>query len=329
MGVVLLPCGQGRSHVESLVFSLNATVPAFLLIVAGWVLRRLGLMDEGFATKANSFVFKVALPLHIFAEMAPVDFAEAWDGSFVAFCLVATALSVLICLAVSWLLFRGKPWRGEFVQAAYRSSATLLGMAFVENIYGTASATSLMIAAAVPVYNVVAVLVLQLTRPDHGPLTRELVGSTLRDVVTNPIILGVAAGLLWSGLNLPLPDIAYSFVSDIGAIATPLGLLSMGALFDFAEVKAVLKPTLVATILKLVGLCALFLPIAVGLGFTGEKLVAIIVMLGSATTMASYVMARNMGHDGALPSAAGSLTTVLSAFTLTFWLWICRSMGLL
>ena len=68
---------------------------------------------------------------------------------------------------------------------------------------------------------------------------------------------------------------------------------------------------------------------AVGLGFRGEELVAILIMLGSATTVTCYVMAKNMGHEGTLSSGVVMLTTLLSAFTLTGWLYILRSFGLI
>lgn len=77
-----------------------------------------------------------------------------------------------------------------------------------------------------------------------------------------------------------------------------------------------------ATFIKLIGLCALFLPIAVLLGFRNEELLAILVMLGSGTTVACYVMSRNMGHEGVLTSSVVMLTTLFSSFTVTGWLYI-------
>ena len=64
------------------------------------------------------------------------------------------------------------------------------------------------------------------------------------------------------------------------------------------------------------------------LGFRNEQLIAILVMLGSATTVSSFVMARNMGHEGTLSSGVIMMTTLLSAFTLTMWLDVLRSFGL-
>ena len=73
----------------------------------------------------------------------------------------------------------------------------------------------------------------------------------------------------------------------------------------------------------------IFLPAAIALGFREEELVAILVMLGSATTVSCYVMARNMGHEGVLTSSTVMLTTLFSAFTLTGWLFLLRSLGLI
>lgn len=73
----------------------------------------------------------------------------------------------------------------------------------------------------------------------------------------------------------------------------------------------------------------IFLPIAVYLGFYEQKLVALLVMLGAATTVSCFVMARNLGHKGDLTSTTVVITTLASAFTLTFWLFILKSLGLI
>ena len=86
---------------------------------------------------------------------------------------------------------------------------------------------------------------------------------------------------------------------------------------------------MVAVFIKLIGFTGIFLPAAVWMGFRQEELVAILVMLGSATTVSSFVMAKNMGHEGTLSSSVVMLTTLFSAFTLTGWLYILRSFSLI
>ena len=188
---------------------------------------------------------------------------------------------------------------------------------------------ALMIIGSVPLYNIMAVVVLSFFKPDRKKLDREVWISTLKGIVTNPIILGIVAGLLWSALRLPMPPILEKTVSDIGATATPLGLMAMGASFDIKKAFGKAKPAVTAAVMKLVGFAAIFLPVAVWLGFRDEQLVAILIMLSSATTVSCYVMARNMGHEGVLTSSTVMLTTLFSAFTVTGWLYILRSLALI
>ena len=313
---------------ENLIFSLNATVPVFLMMVLGLVFRKLGWIDDVFASKMNKFVFLVPLPVLVFEDLATVDFSEVWDLKFVLFCFAATLISIGIAAAVSFL-WRDKSIQGEFIQASYRSSAALLGIAFIQNIYGNAGLAPLMIIGSVPLYNVMAVIVLAFFRPERKRLDKELWKSTLKGIVTNPIIIGIAAGILWSALKIPMPPILEKTVSNVGAVATPLGLMAMGATFDIRKAFAKVRPAAAAAVMKLVGFAAVFLPLAVMLGFRREELVAILVMLGSATTVSCYVMARNMGHEGVLTSSTVMLTTALSAFTLTLWLYVLKSMALI
>ena len=312
---------------ENLIFSLNATIPIFLMMLLGMLFRKLGWMDEVFAAKMNKFVFLVPLPVLLFEQLATVDFSEVWDIKFILFCFVVTAISITISTLIS-LLWKDRSIKGEFIQATYRSSAALLGIAFIQNIYGTAGMAPLMIIGSVPLYNIMAVVVLSLFKPGNNSFDKALVKKTLKGIATTPIIIGIVAGFVWSALKLPMPSILHKTVSSIGATATPMGLMSMGATFEMKKATSKIKPTLVAVFMKLIGFCAIFLPVAAMLGFRNEQLIAILVMLGSATTVSCFVMARNMGHEGTLSSGVIMMTTLLSAFTLTMWLDVLRSFGL-
>lgn len=312
---------------DNLIFSLNATVPIFLLMVLGYIFNKLGLIDDAFASKMNKFVFIVPLPVLLFEDLSTVDFAQVWNLKFVLFCFAVTLICIIIAALVSFL-WRDKSIQGEFIQASYRSSAALLGIAFIQNIYGDAGMAPLMIIGSVPLYNIMAVVVLSFFQPERKKLDKEVWMKTLKGIVTNPIILGIIAGLIWSALKLPMPSILEKTVSDIGATATPLGLMAMGASFDLKKAFGKAKPAVTASVMKLVLFAVMFLPLAVWMGFRQEELVAILVMLSSATTVSCYVMARNMGHEGVLTSSVVMLTTLFSAFTLTGWLYILRSTGM-
>ncbi|MGN0612457.1 MAG: AEC family transporter [Porcipelethomonas sp.] len=316
------------SFFSDFIFSLNATFPVFLMMVLGWIMRKVKIFDESSARKLSQFSFKVLLPALLFSDLSNADFISIWDTRFVLFCLAVTIISIAIAFSLS-LLHRDKSERGEIVQASYRSSAAVLGIAFVNNIYGSSEMASLMIIGTVPIYNIIAVIILSLTSPEkeNRKSTKEIFIKTAKDVVTNPIILGIAAGIIWSLLKIPQPVIMSKSISYLAGMASPLSLIALGALFQVSDAKSKLSLSLWITLVKLVGFCALFLPVAIAMGFTGEKLIAILVMLGSATTGSCFVMSKNMGHKGVVTSCAVMMTTLFSAVTLTLWLFLLKTMN--
>ena len=316
---------------ENLIFSLNATMPVFLMMVLGYVLhRKTSLLNDEFADYLNTFVFKLALPVQLFKSLSQEDFHAVWDSGMVLFCFAVSLASILLLLGLS-IFLRDRSLRAEFVQAGYRGSQALLGVALLQNIYGSsvgAGPLALVLIGAVPLYNVAAVLLLTLMTPG-GRLDRKTVGKALRGIITNPIILGIAAGLVWSLLRLPQPVILQRAVSSLASTATPMGLLALGACIDPKKAAGCWKPTLIASLFKLVFFVMLFLPLAVKLGYRGETLTALLIMLGAPATVSCFSMARSMGHEGVLSASAVMLTTVCSAFTFTVWLYLLKSLALI
>ncbi|MBQ6946145.1 MAG: AEC family transporter [Ruminococcus sp.] len=312
---------------ENLLFSLNASMPIVLLMIFGYICRKVDLLDDHTTSKLNKFTFKAALPALLFKDLSTADFRAVWDGEMVGFCVIVTILSVAIAVVYS-LFHKDKAERGEIIQASYRSSAAVLGIAFVNNIYGESLMAALMIVGTVPIYNIIAVAVLAATSPDKkGESKKMLFFDTLKGVVTNPIIIGIAVGILWSLIKIPQPAIMSKTVGYMANMATPLSLIALGASFKVEEAKSKVGITVGICFIKLILFCGIFLPIAINMGFRGEKLVAVLVMLGSATTGSCFVMVKNFGHKGTITAFAVMLTTICSAFTLTLWLFLLRSKG--
>lgn len=311
---------------SNLIFSLNATIPLFIMMVLGFWLKKINFLDEHSTKKINQLVFKVFLPALLFIDLAKEDFVSIWDTKMVVFCFIVTVLSILIAAIIS-LISKNKADRGEIIQAAYRSGAATLGIAFMTNIYDDASMVALMIIGSVPLYNVAAVMILYMTSSENAHHSKnELIKKTAKNVISNPIIIGIALGMLWSVFRIPQPAILEKSVTYLGNLASPLALIGLGASFEFFDVKEKWKETLGVTCTKLLLWCIIFLPIAIFMGFREEKLVAILVMLGSATTSSCFIMAKNMGHEGKISSCAVMVTTLLSSFTLTMWLFILKSL---
>ncbi|MEY8331154.1 AEC family transporter [Lachnospiraceae bacterium 48-33] len=310
---------------DSLIYSLNATVPVFLVIILGYFLRYIKMFDEPFLKAADKFNFKVTLPAMLFMDLAVTDFAAVFDLKYVIYCFVVTLLCILGIWGLTKLFIKDKSISGEFVQASYRSSAAVLGMALVVNISGDSGMIPLMILGAVPLYNIFAVIILTF----EGKNREEgMIKKAFADILKNPIIISIVLGFLYSMLKLSMPEILETAINNVAKMATPLALICIGAGFEGKKAVKMIKPTLVASTIKLVLQSVVFLPLAVWLGFTGDKLLALMIMLGSPTTPSSYVMARNMGHEGVLTSSVIVMTTILSSFTITGEIFIMKQLGL-
>jgi hypothetical protein len=314
---------------DNLIYSLNATVPVFVVIVAGYIFKKIGWINEGFVKSANKINFTITLPLLLIQDMMHNDFLEQFELKYVLYCIIVTTVCFVGTVVISKIFIKDKTIIGEFVQASYRSSAAVLGAAFVMNIYGNTGMVPLMILGAVPLYNIYAVIILTLENPHQDKRQKLNIKKTIKDIVTNPIILGIVIGVFLSAVKANFPTMIDNTISYFAKITTPLALLAIGGSFEIGEALKKVKPAIAATIFKLVGWPLIFLPIAVALGFRDAKLMALIIMLGSPTTPSCYIMAKNMGHDGIVTSSTVVLTTLFSAFTITAIIFVLRAMGYL
>ena len=318
---------------DSLIFALNATLPVFLVMVVGWFLRQRGLLPKEFTGTADKFVFRVASPCFLFYDISTSDFYGNFDVTFVLFCVIGSTLMFLISWGVALTFIKDKSIVSAFGQAAARGSAAILGIAFMQNLYGEAGQLPMMIAASVPIFNVMSVIILTFSAPPEENVPkldgRALVKDSLYKIVTNPLIIGIALGLIVAILRIEVPVILNKTISNIGGLTSPLALLCIGADFDGKKAINRIKPTIWASLFKLVIFPALFLPAAIAFGFTHDKLIAILIMTGTATTVSCYVMAKNMRGDAVLTSSIVVVSTLFSAITMTFWLWLLRVMGLI
>lgn len=315
---------------ENFIYSINVTFPIFLVMVIGYVLKQMGMLDEHFVTVANKFNFKVTLPFMLFKDISGVDIKAVFDIKYVLFCAMASTACFWLIWGAAKFFVQDKSIRGAFVQASFRGSAAVMGLAFIQNIYGASAMGPLMIVSAVPLYNIFSVLVLTFEAEDGVELDkRAKMKQALVNIVKNPIIISILLGLVVSLLGIDFPVIIDKTVNSVSQMATPLALITIGAGFKGRKALAKIKPTMAAAMIKLVMQPLLFLPVAVAMGFSGEKIIAILIMLSSPTTPSCYIMAKNMHNDEVLTASVVVVTTLLGAVTLTIWIFILKTIGLI
>ena len=313
---------------ENFIYSINVTMPIFLVMVIGYILKQIGMLNDNFVTVANKFNFKVTLPFMLFKDIAGVDIKAVFDIKYVLFCAIVSTICFWVVWGTAKLLVRDKTIRGAFVQSSFRGSAAVMGLAFIQNIYGSSAMGPLMIVSAVPLYNIFSVIVLTFEANDSTGIDKKAkIRQAGINICKNPIILSILAGLIVGLLGFQFPTLVNKTVSNVAQMATPLALITIGAGFEGRKALAKIAPTMASSMIKLVLQPLVFLPVAAWMGFSGEKMIAILIMLASPTTPSCYIMAKSMNNDEVLTASVIVTTTLMAAFTLTGWIFLLKTLG--
>ncbi len=303
---------------------INAVLPLVIYIAVGILLRKTGMINEAEVKRFNRLLFAAFFPVLMFDNIYTADIRSAFDPKLLTFAAVFIIISAFVsCLAV--LKLTDDPHkRGAMAQAIYRSNFVLMGLVITENIFGkeSLSVTTALITVVVPLFNVTAVIVLETFR--GGSVSPK---NMIKNVITNPLILGAIAGIAACLCGLTLPGSLDSVVSGMAACVTPVALVLLGASFDLSEVVAMKRELAICVVGKLIVWPAIGLPIAYLMGFRGAGFVGLIVLTAASTSVSSFTMAEAMDSDSELAGSAVMFSTLLCCVTMFCWLYLFKSLG--
>ena len=311
---------------DNFLFSINTMLPIFGVMFAGFLLRRFSFLSEEFMKYGNRLVFYGALPASLFMSTCSLEFETVFDVAFVFFAVGATLASVALIWVVTELLVKDKSVVGTLVQAGYRGNFAILGLPLLANVIGEANMAKaiLVLAFVIPVYNVVAVVVLSVRSKNMSKVEPK---KLLLNILKNPLIISIAAGFVFSSLHWRLPVAADGFVGFFADLSTPLALLCLGGSIKLRGMDSKLKYSLVMTGVKVAALPVLVVGAAYLLGFRSYELVILMIMGGVPTAVASYPMAVEMGGDGDIAANSVVLSTFVSVLSLTAFIYFFKAMG--
>lgn len=312
---------------ENLIVSLNAVVPMFLIIGLGYFVRSRKMVDEPELRKFNNVAFRIFLPCQLFKNVFDSDLERSFNLKLVVFTVLCILLVYLLAL-VSVLLTEKLPQRrGVMIQAIFRSNFILLGIPLVSSIYGAENlgAAPVMIAIVVPLFNVLAVITLEVF---HSSKVR--VGQVLLDIVKNPLIISSLLGLGAKLLGLPLYSSAIfsTTLGSLSQVATPLMLFILGGSFQFSSVRSNGRRILFCALGKLIVVPAIAFSLGAAIGLRGSDLAVLLGVFASPPAANSYTMAQQMGGDADLAANLVVIGTAASCFTMFCWILLLKQTGL-
>ena len=302
---------------ENFMISVQVVTPLFLAISFGYFLKWVGILEEDVLFKLNAMVYKAFFPLLMFHNIYQSDISKVIDGKLILFAVVFLLILVIALICLVPKLEKENTRRGVLIQAIYRSNFIIFGLTMVTTIYGTeeSGSVAVLVAVIIPLFNIIAVLVLELFRGNEIDIKR-----VLYSVAKNPLIIGAVFGIAASVFPFKLPLVVISTIDDFASMTSPLALIVLGATFHFSAFHKMLKPIFIGVLGRLIIVPGIGIPLAIYFGFRGSALMGLLAMFGSPTAISSYPMAQQMGGDGEL---AGQLVVFSSAFSMiSIFLWI-------
>jgi len=325
---------------ESMLFALNAVLPIVVTVAVGYLLKRLGWVNESLSKALNKLVFRVFLPLMLFLNVYRIEsFSLSYVG-YLGYMIGIFVVAFFLALPlIRWVTPDGRR-RGVLLQASFRSNFALIGIPLAEAMAGSAGTLTATRAAAfvVPVFNVLSVISLSIFgNGEKKPSAKKI----LIDIATNPLIDSIAIGFVFLGLRAGLarfgiafrPEnltVVWSVVEDLAGLATPLALISLGTQFEFSAIRSQRKELAFALVMR-----HLILPL-LGIGtayllfantFDAGQFAVLVAVFATPVAVSSVPMAQEMGSDSILAGQIVVFTTLLSAFSVFICCFLLKLAG--
>jgi len=312
---------------DNIVFTANIVAPVFLIIAVGYLAKKRKIINEVFVDVTSKFVFRISLPVFIFLEISELDLSQVFDIDQIVFITSATFITYLLIWIGTFPYIKNPEDKSAFIQGAFRGNYAIVGLALISNLFGddALGKATLILAFLLPVYNVLAVIVL--TVPKHqGKIKFK---SIIADIIFNPLILAVIIALPFSFFKIRLPEMFISTGNYFADLALPLALVGIGGSLNMENLKRASTLAFFSSIIKIVILPLILTFAAIFLGYRNDDLGIMFIVFACPTAIASFVMADVMGANSKLAGNIIMITTLGSVFTIAIGILMLKSFGLI
>jgi len=296
---------------------LLQTLPFFALIGVGFGAGRTGFFTPEATAYLTKFVFYFALSAMLFRFSANLSLSDVFDLPFVLAYLWGTLFVYLIATGVALLRRRGIEEAAVEAQCAVIGNVGFLGIPMLVLLLGEAAIGPVMLVLVVDLIVFGSLIVILITGSRDGRMSLGILRTVGIGLLKNPMIVSISLGLIVSALAIPLPSSVNSFLTILGAAATPGALFAIGA--SLAEKSA--ERVFVAGWLSFAKL--ILHPLAVAFAafvmLPVDPYAAGVMVAAAALPVAGnvYILAQHYGVAPARVSASILFSTAASIFTVS------------
>lgn len=312
---------------ENLLFSLNMSLPLFAVLGLGFLLARRGLFTQDYLSKTTSLVYYVFLPAKLFLDISSSDLSQAFAPRYVAVVAAGAVVQFIVAWLAGNLLCRDPRRQSAFSHASFRGNFVYLGLALLQNIYNTSAIPSatVILAVMMPLYNIQGVILMSVKESRDGIHP----GAILLDILKNPMVLAILAGLPFAFFQVQLPYVVTKSLSYLQVATSTMALLVVGASIRLDAIRSDL-----ALLLKISGVKLLVMPLIWGVmavlaGLSPEQTVTLTIVGAMPAAVNVYIITDKMGGDGKLACGAVVVTHLASLVTMTGIVFFLKNMGLI
>ena len=310
---------------DNFIFSLNVVLPLVFLMFIGSFLRRINIFDEDFLRKLNKITYCVLLPVLLFNNIYTSKVSGEIDLEFIIFFVILALAVIGILLIVIPRYEKDNRNRGVLIQGLFRGQFVFFGIPLMANIFGDEGLVvlSTLIAIIVPIYNFLAVIILDLFTDE-----RHNYKATIISILTNPLVIGSLLGIAASVLQIKLPSALNKTIADISKTVTPISLMILGGVIEINNIWKNRKKLILIAAVKLFFIPSFAALITIFFGYRGIELGAVLSMIAPPTAVASYTLAQQHDCNDELAGQIVFFTTLISPFSIFLFIFVFKTFGL-
>lgn len=299
---------------------IETIVPIFFIIIFGYILQQKGLIKTQFIQEANRFIFLFSLPLLIFTGIMKSDVKDVALANILSV-IIPTIATLCLAFLLAFALGLKKGTLGSFVQTSFHGNITYIGLAVLYYMLGEEGLKkgSILIAFLILVNNTLAIAILSWTSQKHDNIWRSLVS-----VVKTPLIIATLVGMFLFYFGIPVPKLLMKSMGILANIALPMALIIIGASMSVSTIKSSFRLSGLVTVMKLMVLPSLSFLFCYLYAIPLHDVLPGIILLATPTATTSFILANQLGGDTELASGVITLSTLLSPFTFTFWVYVVK-----
>ena len=314
--------------IDNIIFTGNVVAPVFLLVALGYILKRLNIINENFVDVTSKFVFSVSLPALVFINLVDIDLSAAIDLNQIIYIYSATLITFFLIWIFSAAIIKDAKNLSVFVQGAYRSNYAIVGLAIISKLFGESALgkATILLAFILPLYNVLAVIILTVPFRKERKLNLK---TTLSEIVFNPLIVAVIAGLPFSYFKIKIPEVGILTIDFLAELALPLALIGIGGSLNVQNIKKASGLAFTSSAIKVVLIPFILTLGSYYFGYRGLDLGIMFVLFGCPTAIVSFIMAEAMGANSKLAGNIVLISTIASVFTIAAGIVILKELSLI